>query len=291
MDTLTMNKQLEKYEKIRLSITNEANKKFKRSLLIGILLTPVFGLGLIIIAIAFSTRNANMAALSSELKDNLIVEVVKDTLDDAIYNKSAGISLSRVLSTGLFRGYSSYFSEDLLYGTYKNMKYESADLVLNTIIETAGVNGNTVRSEIPMFKGKFISIDLINNKDLVVIVTEKKKNNDSSENTNYKKIMLESMAFNNKFLTVASSEQDAFYVLTPQLQEKMLELETKFRGSINYVFKDGYLYILINDGRDSLEVFPNKKIDEKFYNSIISDITISCAIIDEFSLDATKWTK
>ena len=290
MEDYSVNEQLEKYEKLRHEMTKEASKQFKTKLIIGFLTVPLFGLGLILIILAYTGKNADMKALSDKFKDELLVAIIKDNIPDAKYFKGRGIDKKIVLATGLFKNPYNYFSEDLIVGKYKNMDYTTSDVTMTEMIESYDMNGRRIRTEVPSFKGKFIGIDLINNKDLVVIVTEKTKSFENAFKNKYTKVETESMAFNKKFYTVATSQHDAFYVLTPQLQEKMLELETKFRGSINFVFKDGFLYLLINDGRDSLEIYPNNKIDEKFYRSILSDITIGCAVIDEFSLDSLKWS-
>ena len=56
------------------------------------------------------------------------------------------------------------------------------------------------------------------------------------------KIDTESINFNEKFDTYTSDSLTAFYVLTPQIQEKLLELETKFKGSIFFAFMNGKFY-------------------------------------------------
>jgi len=285
-------KQLDKYEKIREEVIFDINKTFKKNMIIGIILIPAFLIGILVIFYAYSKRERDLKEISKKLKETLLHEIVKDNLgDNANYSSNNGINLTEVMETGIINKPSSYKSEDLVYGTYKGIKYKSADIELKKIVQTYTPDGSVISSESLFFKGKYIRIDLINNKDLIVVVKEKSNINNTKNIPGNINIELESMAFNSKFDTKASSELDAFYVLTPQIQEKMLELESKFNGSINYIFKNGYLYILINDGRDSLEVLPKKKIDSVFFNSIISDLTISLAVIDEFSLDSMKWTK
>lgn len=289
---ISLERKLNKYEDIRSEITDKAYKQFKKLLIIGIILTPLFGIGLIIIILAFVGRDHEISSLSTKFKEELLNEIVSDTLDDARYLGSLGIDKSTVFSTGIFHNISRFYSEDLLIGKYKGMEYKTSDLVMSSRQNgnTGGVYMNTgPQPEIPVYKGKFISINLISNKDLIVVVTEKKKKYEENVERGLGKVLVESIDFNNKFNIYATSEQDAFYVLTPVLIEKMLELESHFRGSMGFVFRNGFLYVLINDGRDSLEIYPKNKVDEVFYRNIVSDITVACAIIDEFNLDSIKW--
>ena len=50
----------------------------------------------------------------------------------------------------------------------------------------------------------------------------------------YKKVKLESVQFNKKFKTYATSEHNAFYVLTPHFMEALMAFEQKNKGKIYF---------------------------------------------------------
>ena len=149
-------------------------------------------------------------------------------------------------------------------------------------------NTSWVFRKLLYFKGKFVRIDLIRDLPLIVQVIEKEFLN--FRITKLEKVETESIEFNKKFKTYATSKQDAFYVLTPQIQEKLLELEKKFPGTIQYSFQNGYLYTYINSSQNEFEINFSKPIDEKLISRIKTEATLPCMIINEFRLDQDKWT-
>ena len=82
----------------------------------------------------------------------------------------------------------------------------------------------------------------------------------------------------------------AFYVLTPQIQLKLLELESKFKGSIYFAFMHGKLYVAITDGISILDIDASKKISEKTMEVLESQLLLPVAIINELGLSKEKYS-
>ena len=70
-------------------------------------------------------------------------------------------------------------------------------------------------------------------------------------------------------------------MLTPQIQLKLLELESKFKGSIYFAFMRGKLYVAITDGVSILDIDASKKISEKTIEILESQLLLPVAIINE----------
>ena len=68
-----------------------------------------------------------------------------------------------------------------------------------------------------------------------------------------------------------------------------MELERMFKGGLVVVFKHNNLYVLINDGRDSLEVSINKPVNGEQIERIRGEILLPASIINEFRIDDDKY--
>ena len=104
------------------------------------------------------------------------------------------------------------------------------------------------------------------------------------------KVETESIDFNAKFKTYASNSLKAFYVLTPQIQLRMMELESKFKGRIFFGYMQGKLYVAITDGVSILDVNTSKKISLETMKALESQLTLPAAIINELGLSSEKYT-
>ncbi len=97
-------------------------------------------------------------------------------------------------------------------------------------------------------------------------------------------VEVENEAFNQKFKITTDNDQLAFYILTPQFMENILELDNKARGNTRINFKKNAAFIAINNDRDSLEI--NKAIFtesglEKARQTMRADLDIILGMIDE----------
>ena len=82
----------------------------------------------------------------------------------------------------------------------------------------------------------------------------------------------------------------AFYVLTPQIQLKLLELESKFKGSIFFGYMKGKLFVAITDGVSILDINASKKISENTMAILESQLILPASIINELGLSSDKFS-
>ena len=102
-------------------------------------------------------------------------------------------------------------------------------------------------------------------------------------------VELESVEFNKKFITYAEDQLAAFYILTPQVQEQMMNLERQFSGQIYYLFDDNHLYIAVNDSKDSFKFPLTRKFNEETLNDAMAEILIPKRFIEALKLNADKY--
>ena len=94
------------------------------------------------------------------------------------------------------------------------------------------------------------------------------------------KIQLENPVFNDKFTVRTNDMQLGYYLLTPQLVEKIMELKQSTKGNVIACFKNGYLHIFINDGKDSFEPNINNVNLMADIQKFIKDFTLVSGTID-----------
>ena len=292
-----LKEKLSTYENLRLEANKKANKVYIFLIplviviaIIGIQYPPLFFVAFVLLIIGLTYGQKEMKKVSKMLKEDLISKVIADTFENSQYSIKEGVNLGEVMQPNMIHRPDRYSSEDMITATYKNIKFLMSDIKLEDRHTTTDSNGHTRTTYQTYFKGKFVKIDLIRDLNLTLKLYEKSTFGFfQGALSGLEKIETESIAFNKKFKTLATSQQDAFYVLTPQLQEKFIELENKFRGSIYFCFQNGYFYCMINDGSDGLEVNPRKPIDDKWLKGILSEISLAATMIEEFHFDSDKW--
>ena len=96
---------------------------------------------------------------------------------------------------------------------------------------------------------------------------------------------LESVDFNKKFKTYCTSEHSAFYVLTPHFMEALREFEKNNRGNISFSFIDNYLYIGINNFRDTFELKMFRELNQSSFNEFKRELLVIKEIVKELKLN------
>lgn len=299
-----MKERLEQFELHRQQVCKKANI----FLLIGIF-SFVLGFGLlmigldnenettgfifillVIVGIVLLCINSSMKAqLSSKFKNEFIVNYVKSVYPDCIYEPKLGINKDRILEAGFFQSPDRWSLEDYLKASYEGVTFEMSDFHFQERHVTTDSKGNRRVTYVTYAKGRFMIFDFERDFNKVVKVAE---NIAYGFNTRgLEKIETESIDFNDKFKVFATDGLTAFYVLTPQLQLKMLELESKFKGSIYYGFMHGKLYVAVTDGVSIFDINASKKISEDTMKIIDSQLLLPASIINEFGLSSDKYTQ
>ena len=240
--------------------------------------------GIVLIAINSSMKTK----LSVEFKNQFIIDYVKSIYPGCEYNPKLGISVDRILEPGFFQNPDRYYIEDYLKASFDDVPFEMSDFHFQEKHVTTDSKGNTRVTYVTYAKGRFMIFDFKRDFNKVVKVAD---NIAYGFNTRgLEKVETESIDFNKKFKTYATDGMTAFYVLTPQIQLKLLELESKFKGSMYFSFMKGKLYVAITDGVSILDINASKKISEDTMKIIESQLMLPASIINELGLSSEKYT-
>ena len=289
-----MKERLEAFETYRQEVCKKANKY----LIVGIILCVLgFALMMVIpyifilffVGIVLLCINASMKSkLSKKFKNEFIISYVKEIYPDSTYDPYVGISLDRILEPGFFKRPDRWHLEDYLKASYDGVPFEMSDFTFEERHVTTDSKGNTRTTYVTYAKGRFMIFDFKRDFNQVLKVTETAY---LGLNTHgLEKIETESVDFNKKFKTYSSNPLTAFYVLTPQIQLKLLELESKFKGSIFFGYMKGKLFVAITDGVSILDINASKKISENTMAILESQLILPASIINELGLSSDKFS-
>ncbi len=232
----------------------------------------------------------NTSKFKVKVKDSIVPGMIKNLLgEDAVYEKENGLSLDDALAIGIYRYPDRYNLSDYIGACYNGVPYEMCDVTLEERHVTHDSKGNRHVHYDTYYKGRVIKIDFQRSLDFVVKIIEGR--HFSLFERDFQKVETEVIEFNDKFDVFSTNKEKAFYLLTPALIRKMLELEAMYRGSMNFYIDGNYFYVYINDSIDALEVSVSTPIDSKTLDVIRSQIEIGSAIINEFGLDSDKFNE
>ena len=251
---------------------------------VGFLTFLFFIIGIILIIVAATTTKK----FKDKFKELVVKKIVKEELGkEATYKIRGGISMKEIDSLKVVARADRSHTEDYISCSYNGVPYEMCDCVLEERSVSHDSNGNQVESYHTYFKGRVIKIDFQRNLNM-----ELKAVNQPTKGFQYRPLVpfeTEVIDFNKKFKCYASSKEHGFYILTPWMIQKIMELEKMYAGGLYIVVMHNNLYILINNSGDSLEVNISKPLDSKQIDRIRYDLLIAATIINEFRVDSDKF--
>ena len=190
-----------------------------------------------------------------ELYKEIFVQVpLKKNFDNVFYAWKSGFNEHTVRNFRLFDMGNIFSSEDYLKASYKGINFELSDV---TIRKKQGKSTYTI------FRGRIIIFDLPNKPIIPMRVYSKSfpsRNRDFKHNS--EKIELESIAFNDLFDVYSQNDVDAFYVLTPVMMERFIQLQKKYPSIVAGFEGNKVLFGLheaVNDAFDNINI--SQKLD------------------------------
>ncbi len=210
------------------------------------LFIPVIGLILIILATFLFSRSKKM--IKEEIGAKIAQDVIGRYIDDLIYDPHG--SFDTTIINGIYMDFPNYdriHSNDLIKGTYKGHRLMMCDLRLSERQTTS--NGRGTRTHyVTVFAGPYIAISF--DKTITSSVTVSHHRFFSQGN-----IKMESEHFNENYNVTSESEHDAFYILTPQMMER-IERINALAGDDIYICFDhsGFIYIAVNNDQNNFEI-------------------------------------
>lgn len=202
---------------------------------------PLFILGSVI-ANAIRTYQINKlkdklstynSAFYSEYRKSIAEPVLRTCFESYRYLPNQGFSFSELKDFHLFTDVGDVYCEDYIEGNYKNVGYRQSDVTIDR---------RTTEGRITIFSGRLAVYDFKKNLEGQIAVIEKGYSGASLQGL--KKIEMENVSFNEKFKVYASNGHLAFYLLTPQFMEYIMDLNA--RGELYIRFSSNKIFILRN---------------------------------------------
>lgn len=109
-----------------------------------------------------------------------------------------------------------------------------------------------------------------------------------SNHTSYQAVYMESEGFNERFLVGAPNPHEAFYLLTPQMMERLLHLSSAIDGRLMFFFMDNRLYVAVQSDDNAYEPPKNSFKRLNLYEAVgrvQEEITPITQLIDALRLD------
>lgn len=210
--------------------------------------------------------------------------VVQSEYENFYYNPSRGVNLDNLLRPNFFAPPDRYLGSNALAAKHENILFEMCDYNLQKI--SRDNKGNTTYTTYA--SGRFV--DIMFERDLkgeVKIIEKSFLNNIGG--AGLKKVELESLEFNKKFNVKATNELVAFFVLTPQIQEKILQFEKKYSGRVYVAFMVNHLYIAIEGENISFNFSVFKPLDNRVVEAAKNDVCLPKIINKMFDLSGEKF--
>ena len=260
----------------------KVNSNFKIMIILGFLALGV-GIGI------FSSKHAIASKYAKNNKQPLVETLLSKWYDDARYDERGGIPVAEIMNSGLLtRRPDRYHMEDLIEGSYHGVSFRTSDAHLEEMHQYTDSKGNTHTEWITFFRGRWYQFYLNRDLETTIRIKEKKRIKEMITR-GLEKVEVESIDFCDKFMAYADSEHQFFYVFTPVVVEKMIELEKMHRGRFMFSIQGNLVNIGIDDNRDYLELNLKMPINEESIKAYETQINIMAAIVSEFKFDSYKF--
>lgn len=189
-------------------------------------------------------------------KSTLVPMVMSNRLGNVEYYSQCGFPIQAIKDGGLISDMGNqFYSEDYMRGIYAGVNYRQCDVDIKLKLEKD--------KELQLFGGRAFEFDYIGkNVPELVICTNNYKHYPMLYN--HYPVELDSVEFNNRFKVFTVNQEDAFYMLTPQIMEKLLMLGARYE-SFGLRFTNNRLYAAIA-GLNSFELSLEKLVD---YNTVM----------------------
>ncbi len=296
--------RLEKLEAQRLAVVSETKIDYRNGsfgfigIVLGVILMLaipsiqivsfiLIGGGILVVAVFYGKAGAKISRLKAELKFKLVTTLLEEEFEGVSYDPHGKIPIGHIMSTKTVKSPDRYYGEDYMKGIYKGVKFQVSDVDLKERHVHRDSKGNTHVTYETYFKGRWYIYQFERNfrKELKILEARAPL----FANQNLVKVETESIAFNKKFSIYASDLEFGFYHITPSMIEKLLTMESMHRGSILYCFRHDELHIGVNDRRNYMEISYKTPITRETLSSLLDQIELIPAIVNEFRLDSSKF--
>lgn len=227
-----------------------------------------------------------------QFKRKIINTIIKEFNPNLNYTPGGHIKKSDYFQSKLFKKNPDiYNGEDYISGRLNSTDFKLSEL--HTMYEVENKNG---KSNYTIFHGLFMVADFhkyFHSETYILPETSwqalglHKRKHEGAE-----LIQMENEEFERSFRVFSTSDQDARYILSPSMMERILELQTKYGNEISLSFRGTNVYIALSTEMDFFEHNMKKPVNEKtLIHGHLEDLKEMLATIDELNLNTRIWSK
>ena len=256
-----------------------------------LVIIPLFFLLLFFYAIAyiFTTIFTKNDRIKYHLayKKYFVESSLKIIFSNIQYLPNSGFSSGVLFSTGMMRTGDIFHSNDYVSGRYNDVDFSQADVWIQD--EHRDSDGND--SKVTVFRGRWMVFEFPKSfVSKMEIVQRGFRGNLVPRTANGKKIktlQTESGFFNKNFTVYAEDGLEMFYILTPDIIQKIEDMSMNTRQKILLCFVDNKLHVGLHNNKDAFEPPKiSKPLDEKVeLEKVQSDIKTITNFVDSLKLD------
>lgn len=237
--------------------------------------------GAVIGGILLAIGGVRFSKLNRTFKNEVLVKVMRDLLPGTVYSPNSGLDPATVYRTECLKRADRFRSEDLITGDFDGVAFRCSDVVLEEKHVERTKDGYR-EYYVAFFTGRIFEVTFNKEFEGYLQVLE---GGSPISNRPFQKVALESIDFNKKFRTYSTNELSAFLVLTPDIMERMMQLEKENPGRISFSFTGSTLYIALNNNKNTFELRPFRKIDDSMIEEFKKDFLVIKDIITLLKLN------
>lgn len=227
------------------------------------------------------------STLKKTLSDNIVGSVIKEVLgDDVEYNPWGKINPGSMVFPF---SYNAAEGSDHIKAVYNGLNIELGDIELIDEQEYTDEDGHTETSRISQFKGQWLTCDF--GKELAgeVYISEWGKKDRKRMKSN---VTMDNEQFSNRFCVRANNPQEAYYILTPNMMEYIINMANKSGGTVYLSFlRDGKMHVAVKSGRDFFELGKSNANVEELRQKFLKELRWFTDIVDTLRVEDTLYKK
>ena len=240
----------------------------------------------------------------TEFKQKVITAIVNFFDSNLQYDPRGRVSESQFVQSGLFNtSPDRYRGEDRVFGILDKTRIEFSEVHAEYQSQSVDSDGSTHTSWHTIFKGLFFVGDF--NKQIkgttVVLpdVAERLFGGVGKFLQNIQKIgrhpeliTLEDPAFEKYFVVYGDDQNEARYILTPNLMERIVSFRERTGQKLRLSFCGENVYVAIPSNHDMFEARVFRTLWSKtLIKSYVDDMAMALGVVEELNLNRRVWTK
>ncbi|AIO18159.1 hypothetical protein KQ51_00257 [Candidatus Izimaplasma bacterium HR1] len=220
----------------------------------------IFFMGGGLMSIYFTSQ---IKKLSNEFKAKYVEPELQKIFPGSEFFFDTGFTEEEVVNTKLLHRQDRFSSEDMIIGNFDGVKFCSSDVHMQDVRKSG--KSTTV---VTVFQGRIYEFDFNKNFKYNLLLLQKGQFRPFE---GFNKIKMESVVFNSELKVYAKNDHEAFYILTPQFMERLLELDHKYSDKISFSFKNNKLFIAVDNRIDNFDIKAFKIVDSTIFDSYLQE--------------------